>query len=320
MDFKEDIKKLIEKTRSIRESSLNAYVANLSKLLKMADEDINMTNLNKLLSKPKEVIDLLDGRKHSTIRNYLASIVVITSAQDKDKLTEEYRKLMEEYAKEYTNHIKENNKSEKQNENWVSLAELEKVLKSYKREITEKKILKKTELSKKELDLLQKYVVGNLYIGDESNPPLRNDYIMEIISETDYKRLDEAEKKKQNYLVVKNSANKYFSIGEYKTSGKYGVKTFPIGKNLNRVLNMWLKFNKSKYLLLNSKNSPMTANGLTKYIQKVFEPTGKKIGASMLRHIYITEKLAPLKAQQNELSDKMLHSTAVQQDVYVKND
>lgn len=320
MDFKEDIKNLIEKTRSIRESSLNAYVANLSKLLKMADMEVNMTNLNKLLSKPKEVIDLLDGRKHSTIRNYLASIVVITSAQDKDKLTDEYRKLMEEYAKEYTNHIKENNKSEKQNENWVSLAELEKVLKSYKREITEKKILKKTELSKKELDLLQKYVVGNLYIGDESNPPLRNDYIMEIISEADYKRLEEAEKKKQNYLVVKNSANKYFSIGEYKTSGKYGVKTFPIGKNLNRVLNMWLKFNKSKYLLLNSKNSPMTANGLTKYIQKVFEPTGKKIGASMLRHIYITEKLAPLKAQQNELSDKMLHSTAVQQDVYVKND
>lgn len=320
MDFKEAIKKKIESTRTIRESSLNAYVANLSKLLKMADEEVNMTNLNKLLSKPKHIIELLEGRKHSTIRNYLASIVVITSAQDKDELTEEYRKLMEEYSKEYTNHIKENSKSEKQNENWVSLAELEKVLKSYKKEIDQKKILKKEELTKKDMDLLQKYVVGNLYIGDDSNPPLRNDYIMEIISEADYKRLDEAGKKATNYLVVKNSANKYFSIGEYKTSGKYGVKTFPIGKNLNRVLNMWLKFNKSKYLLLNSKNSPMTANGLTKFIQKVFEPTGKKISSSLLRSIYATEKLAPIKKQQQELADKMLHSTAVQQTVYVKED
>jgi hypothetical protein len=318
MDFKEDIKALIKKTRNVRDTSINAYVSNLSKLLKLADKDININNLNSLLSKPSDVIELLEDRKHSTIRNYLASIVVIVSAQNKDKLTEEYRKLMDEYSQEYSNHIKTESKSDKQNKNWVSLSELEKVLKTYKNEIDRNKILKKTELSKKDMDLLQKYVVGNLYIGDESNPPLRNDYIMEIITEPDYKRLSEADMKK-NYLVVKNNTHKYFSIGEYKTSGKYGVKQFPIGKSLNRVLNMWLKFNKTKYLLLNSKNGQMTSNGLTKYIQKVFSPTGKKIGASMLRTIYITEKLGKYKKESEKLSDKMLHSVAVQQDVYNKN-
>lgn len=319
MSFQSELTKVINSKRNIRESSLKAYISNLSKLLSMSGDDKTIENLNELLKDPEEVINILSDRKNSTIRNYLASIVVYVNTLDDEELLKKYRELMEEYGKEYINHIKENNKSENQDKNWTSLKSLNDVLKEYKRQIDKQGILKKDELTKKELDLLQKWVVGNLYIGDDQNPPLRNDYIMEIISESDYNRLSETEKKKKNYLVVKNKTKKYFSIGEYKTSGKYGIKEFPIGKNLNKVLNFWLKYNKSKHLLLNSKNEPMTANGLTKYIQKVFEPTQKKIGASMIRHIYITEKMGNYKKESQELSDKMLHSVEVQGGIYNKN-
>ncbi len=320
MSFDSELTKVINSKRNIRDSSMKAYISNLNKLLSMNDSEKSISNLNTLLKNPDKVIELLNERKNSTIRNYLASIVVYVNTIDDEELLKKYRELMEEYGKEYVNHLKENQKSPNQDKNWTSLKSLTDVLKDYKKQIDKQGLLKKDELTKKEMDLLQKYVVGMLYIGDETNPPLRNDYIMEIISEADYKRLSEAEKKKKNYLVVKNRNTKYFSIGEYKTSGKYGIKEFPIGKSLNKVLNYWLKYNKSKHLLLNSKNEPMSANGLTKYIQKVFEPTGKKIGASMLRHIYITEKINPMTKQQKELADKMLHSTGVQQGVYNKDD
>ena len=63
----------------------------------------------------------------------------------------------------------------------------------------------------------------------------------------------------------------------------------------------------------------MTPNGLTKYLNKTFEPTGKKnISSTMLRHIYITEKLGgPSIKEKKELADKMCHSV-VQQEMYKK--
>ena len=64
----------------------------------------------------------------------------------------------------------------------------------------------------------------------------------------------------------------------------------------------------------------MTPNGLTKYLNKTFEPTGKKnISSTMLRHIYISEKLGgPTLKEKKALADKMGHSVATQE-IYKKN-
>ena len=119
--------------------------------------------------------------------------------------------------------------------------------------------------------------------------PLDYDYIMTVISNKEYDKLTEKEIENNNYTVVKSRNSKMFSLGEYKTSGKYGTKIIPVGKKLNSALNIWLKFNTSGHLLLNSKKEPMTANGLTKYLQKTFSPTGKNISSSMIRHIFISQ-------------------------------
>jgi len=319
MTFIETIKKEINEKRKLRPSSLNAYASNMNKLHKlMFDKEI--TGLDFLKDK-KKVMKTIEEKKLSTRKTYLAAIVVTLMAFDKDEdLIKYYRDEMEDLAKQFNANMEEQKKSETQDKNWVSLAALRKVMRKYRNELNEKEIFKKDadDLTNKEFDLLQKWIVASLYILDE-NPPLRNDYIMETISNKDYEKLSEEEKREKNYLVIKSRNNKMFSLGEYKTSGKYGTKTIPVGKKLNSALNIWLKFNKTGHLLLNSKREPMTANGLTKYLQKTFAPTGKNISSSMIRHIFISDKFPAQNKEKEEVAEKMAHSVN-QQTLYSKKD
>ena len=319
MSFIETIKKEINEKRKLRPSSLNAYASNMNKLHKlMFDKEI--TGLDFLKNK-KKVMETIEEKKLSTRKTYLAAIVVTLMAFDKNEdLIKYYRDEMEDLAKQFNADMEEQKKSETQDKNWVSLAALRKVMRKYRNELNEKGIFKKDadDLTNKEFDLLQKWIVSSLYILDE-NPPLRNDYIMEVISNKEYDKLTEDQKREKNYLVIKSRNNKMFSLGEYKTSGKYGTKTIPVGKKLNSALNIWLKFNKTGHLLLNSKKEPMTANGLTKYLQKTFSPTGKNISSSMIRHIFISDKFPAQNKEKEEVAEKMAHSVN-QQTLYSKKD
>ena len=319
MTFIEEIKKEINEKRDLRESSLKAYASNMNKLHKlMFDKEIQ--NLDFLKNK-KEVMKTIENKKLSTRKTYLAAIVVTLMAFDKNEdLIKYYRDEMEDLAKQFSANMEEQKKSETQDKNWVSLSALRKVMRKYRNELNQKGIFKKEpdDLTNKEFDLLQKWIVASLYILDE-NPPLRLDYIMKVISNKEYDKLSEKEIENNNYTVVKSRNNKMFSLGEYKTSGKYGTKIIPVGKKLNSALNIWLKFNTSGHLLLNSKKEPMTANGLTKYLQKTFAPTGKNISASMLRHIFISEKFPAQNKEKEEVADLMGHSVH-QQTLYSKKD
>tara|TARA_R110002096_G_scaffold248690_1_gene441099 strand:+ start:17405 stop:18364 length:960 start_codon:yes stop_codon:yes gene_type:complete len=319
MTFIETIKKEINEKRKLRPSSLNAYASNMNKLHKlMFDKEISGLDF---LKDKKKVMKTIEEKKLSTRKTYLASIVVTLMAFDKDEdLIKYYRDEMEDLAKQFNANMEEQKKSDTQDKNWVSLSALRKVMRKYRNELNEKEIFKKDadKLTNKEFDLLQKWIVASLYILDE-NPPLRNDYIMETISNKDYDKLNENEKREKNYLVIKSRNNKMFSLGEYKTSGKYGTKEIPVGKKLNSALNIWLKFNKSGHLLLNSKREPMTANGLTKFLQKTFAPTGKNISSSMIRHIFISEKFPAQNKEKEEVAEKMAHSVN-QQTLYSKKD
>lgn len=319
MSFIQTIKKEINEKRKLRTSSLNAYASNINKLHNlMFNKEI--TNLDFLKDK-KKVMKAIEEKKLSTRKTYLAAIVVTLMAFDKDKdLIKYYRDEMEELAKMFNTEMSEQKKSEKQDENWVSLTTLRKIMRKYRNELNEKGIFKKQpeDLTNKEFELLQKWIVASLYILDD-NPPLRNDYIMKTISNKEYSKLSEEDKKKQNYLVIKSRNNKAFSLGDYKTSGKYGTKLIPVGKKLNSALNIWLRFNTTGNLLLNSRKQPMTANGLTKFLQKTFEPTGKNISSSLIRHIFISEKFPAVNQEKEEVASKMGHSVS-QQTLYSKKD
>ena len=313
----ESLRRAIDEKRNIKPNSLNAYVISISKLHKATEGDGEFKNLD-FLKDTKEIKEFLSSLKLSTQKNYLASIIVSLDAMNTkgkyDDLIKEYREILDDTHNKYVEDYENGEKSESQKKNWASMKELKKVMAMYLRDIKERELFSKEELNKKQMALMQKWVIANLFLNEE-NPPTRLDYSpMEIISKGEYDKLDEEERKENNYLVVLSRNNKFFSFNEYKTSGKYGENQVKVGKKLNSVLNIWLKYNKTDSLLLNSQGKPMSANGLGKEIKKVFEPTGKNISVNMLRHIFISEKYPKEKLdEKSQDAKKMGHSVDMQE-------
>tara|TARA_R100000734_G_scaffold18264_1_gene15020 strand:+ start:817 stop:1740 length:924 start_codon:yes stop_codon:yes gene_type:complete len=306
-----NVAELIKKERSsLSPSSLKAYLISLKKL----NNNKEIENLN-YLKDDKAVFDKIDKLALSTKRSYLTAILVVLGAYKKEEFNsvlEKYRKRLQDLNNEYNEKISSHEKTDKQSKNWVSLKQLNKVRNFYKKELEEKGILKKENLNKKEFDLLQKYLVSSLYT---LQPPIRLDYgNMEVISN---KKDDDG---KKNFLLNKGRNKKTFIFNDFKNKKSMGKREIEINSKLNTVINLWLKHNKSKNFLLNSKNEIMNENALSKYIKKVFEPTKKDITLNLLRHIYISENI-DLEAmkKQKKLAEEMLHSADQQVD-YAKKD
>lgn len=310
------IKDSIDSKRNIKPNSLRAYTISLQKLHDFIVGKGELEDLNFLKDEDK-VAEKLQELKLSTQKNYLAAVIVALDAMNNENDYDEeltfYRGYLDELNKQSKEEAEKQQKTESQDKNWVSMKELRKVISKYKADIMERELLTKDPLNSKQFDLIQKWVVGNLFL-DPENPPTRLDYApMKIIKENEFEKLDDEEKSENNYLVLKSRNKKYFHFGEYKTASKYGNNVVPVGKKLNSVLNIWLRINPTDHLLLNSKGEPQTANGLGKYITKVFEPTGKNIGVNMLRHIFISEKFSPELNEKQEVAKKMGHSVSTQE-------
>lgn len=310
--------KIKQKRPNIRDSSLNMYLNNLKKVNKELGND-NLYEIQTLENKD-DITKLLKDKKDTTKKNYLASFIVLLMSDEEKykKLIDEYRLEMELLAQKIDKFNKSQEKTDSQKKNWSTIEELQKIVNEYKKEIERKGLFKETALTKKEFNLVQKYVVGMLYIGDpKNNAPLRADYNdMKIIHISDYNKLSEEDLKK-NYLVIRSKNKKFFSLGEYKTEGKYGLKIIPLGSKLNTVMNKWLKINKSGFLLLNSSSKPMTPNQLTKFVVRVFKPSKKEIGINILRHIVISELYPPKLKERSKTAEQMGHSVS-QQELYSK--
>ena len=296
----DDLRKAILQNKpGIKDISLNLYMRNINSLHKRITGEDELKDL-KFLDNFEEIIDSLDKYKVPTQRNYISSIITALQTTNYgilDLYVEYYKELSAQYQKK----IETQEKSNKQEENWTTMAELKKVKNMYKKQTME--IIKLDKPTKKQIDTIQRYLVCMLYIGSKNNPPLRLDFAPMIIR--DIENYDKESKK--NILVIKNKTM-FLHIGDYKTVGKYGTKKIPLALPLEKVIKIYLKYNKSGFLLINTENTPMNANGLSKYLTKIFEPTGKKISATMLRHIFLSETFPADLKKRETTADKMCHS------------
>lgn len=292
---------IMEKRPNLKENSLKSYLITLRKL----NNNEEIVNL-KFLKNFSEMMAKINEFKLPTQRNKLTAILVVLSAFDKKEFEEvemKYRKELEDRNKEYNDYIASHQKSEKQQKNWTSIAELKKVMNRYKKEAKANPTLK----------TVQPYLVSSLYL---LMPPKRLDFSgMKIIKS----RKDNDGK--TNYLLNLGRNKKYFIFNQFKTDGKFGSKEMLIPKDLNSVINIWLQVNKGDDFLYNSKRENMTSNGLGKYITKIFKPTGKNITLNLLRNIYVSENIdldSVKKAK--EIAAAMDHSESTQKSVYLKKD
>jgi len=316
----EIVKRAIDQARNIKPNSLRAYIISINKVHNaIFNKDIvDKKNPLDFLKDEKKVLDTIKDLKINTQKNYLSAVIVgLDAMNDKgiyDTELKEYREYLDELNKETIKDLEKNEKTDNQEKNWVSLQALKKVMNSYKRDLIDRDVFKKETITKKQRDILQMWVVANLYLHDD-NPPIRLDYGgMKVVKNSDYEKLKKDELESNNYLVVKSRTNKFFHFGEYKSKKAHGIKKIPVGKILNSVLNIWLKFNDSGDLLVDSRDKPMNSNQLSKYITKTFSPTGKKVSVNLIRHVYISEK-HPVEVNDSKAktASKMHHRVSTQE-------
>ena len=312
----------IKRTRNIKDNSIKAYVISLKKIAQgMGIEEL--PDNFEFLTEYKKVMEVISKLQLTTKKNYLTAVLVGLGTDEKyNKVKEKYGKDLDELSQQYRDWLNEQKKSKTQEDNWLDLDAVLKVRQELKDDVNKYKIATMKNPTDKDLNMYQKYLVLSLYTLLK---PLRNDYsgdTMEIITEREYKKLKESDETKKNWLVRKSKDKMYFIINLYKTSQKHGSLNIDVDNaELVKIIDNWIKLNPTKYFLINRDDSPMSSNGLTKFINTIFKNTGKKIGASMLRHIYLSDKHKNDKSIKEKEADakEMGHSVKMAEQ-YVKKD
>jgi len=326
-DFKQElINKLKLKTLDngkpkLTDSSINLYIKNIERL----NDDIPLKNIKDLniLFDIDKIKEKLSDYKLNTQRQYYISIInildVVKTPKNKfNKLYDDYHKVMINKANEIEE-IPSDKMNENQKDNWIKWEEVEKIFDDLKTKIN--KYIKNKDLTEKQYNDLLSLFILSLYIH---NPPRRNqDYmIMNIVKDKDL-----TDDNKFNYLVFDDNL---FIFNKFKTSKTYETQEIKFNDEQKQILKIYLKYHpilKGKLnkttnipLLVYYNEKPLDkVNSITRILNKIFKKsTGKRIGSSLLRHIFITDKLGDNIKKQQELADKMGHSIEQQKD-YIKD-
>jgi hypothetical protein len=286
-------KRLCEKTygdppKNLSDSTASTYI----KTMTILNNKTPFKNLS-FLKKTDEIMKKVAEYAESTQKTLLASITSVLSLE-KDKAGYKktykfyYDKMMEKSkaAKVEGGKVEAN---DKQTENWLTWEDIVKKLAELK-EQTEA-FAKVKHLSAPQFHTLLSYLILSLYVYV---PPRRNqDYLgMDVFKALKKDNLEELPKDK-NYLIVLKGVPTEFVFNVYKTSKTYGQQKVAIPDSLKEVIKVYLghlgdKAKSFKLLRTGSSRENMEqANGITRILNKVF---GKKIGSSMLRHIYLSSK------------------------------
>ncbi len=321
----EKLKEVLTEHRNVRPSTIKIYERHLNKLSnKINNSDYKSNDF--LKTKKKEITKFLNEQTSSTRKNYLASILVALSPKARKEPEQKFKSTYEDYSNtlldehsKYTNSLKDNEKNIKESENWLDWEDVQKIRINLGKKI--KKMGYKQndhELkNKKDLEILQQYLVLSLYT---LHAPRRLEYAdTKVISFREFKKLSDKDLDNNIYLVVVSRNKKFFSFGKnaVKSETADNLK-IPLDRGLNSVVNLWLNVtnNTDDYLLKDSRGNKMTKNGLSKFLSKIFKP--KKISASMLRKIFLSNQFQPENDKKKDLAKKMNHSVKTQQNVYVK--
>ena len=313
-DFLATLSKALVSDRGVSESTANLYL----RTLLMLNDKKPFTTLA-FLKKKDAIASKLETYADSTKKGILAAIVSILSLF-KDKATyksiyKHFYDLMMAKSKEVkeAESARAGEKSEKQQKNWSSWEEVKKTEEELYKEAAE--LMNKKHLTAPEAEKLLQCVVLSLYT--KIQPRRNQDYLNMLV----VKKWSEDMSADHNYLDLTGNQ---FVFNKYKTAKKYGVQKIAIPSDLLDILVPYLKHNplwkesKGKAavpFLVSPGGVPITAlNGITRILNKIF---GKKIGSSMLRHIFLSDKYSALKDDMAEDAAAMGHSVAEQQNTYV---
>jgi integrase len=306
-NFKQELINSLKNNRKrLSDSSINLYIRNLEKL----NDAKEFSNLN-FLKKTDNIIAKLEKYKPNTVRTYLISIVSVLSLYKNNKSLSKIYKFYYDKMDKKASDIDSNNKNEKtetQDKNWISWIEVQNKITELKKSIEESFDYKK----------LLDHLILSLYVF---NSPRRNmDYInMYIVKNYNNKLPND-----KNYLDL---TKKQFIFLKHKTSKIYNETIVDINPQLYEIITEYIKHHPLMKtvkthkepipFLVNQKGIPYKqSNFITKSLNDIF---GKRIGSSMLRHIYLSDKFGSTLDDMKKTSQEMGHNLNQQKD-YIKTE
>jgi hypothetical protein len=296
--------------KNISENSLKLYLSNLKRL----NDGMEIKNLTFLKDVPK-ILDKIKDYKPNTRRTYLISIVSLLKEEPKlKKLYQSYYTLLMEYNKELQQN---NSKSAEQKENWITQDQVIEIYKKIENDVEH--LSQKKKITENEYKELLAFVILSLYT---LQPPRRNlDYQYMVIVKKYNPDMDQ----KFNYLDLENNM---FHFNNYKTQKTYKTQSIPVNEELQKVIKMYLQFHPHKSeikkktgivpFLVNYQGEPFESkNVITRILNKIFD---KKIGVSMLRNIYLTDKYSSNLKDLKDDAEAMGTSSNTAENNYIKID
>lgn len=294
-------KKLEKQLEGLSAKTIEMYLAKL-RILNGNQPFKNLTFLKnvKVISEKLQSIT-----NDNTRKSYTASIVAVLNRQtdaSSKKANEKYKTMFLKERSIFSDKQALGEKSETQKANWMDQDEINTIYKALADKVDA--IENKTKLTEKEHKLVEDWFLLSLYV---MQPPRRNMdyYMMKLGNGTD---------KNFNYLDM--DKNQYH-FNNFKTA-KFGVEELAIPNDMMPILKQYVELTGLKdgdFIMFQKDSKRTSSNSITKALNRII---GKKIGASMLRHIYLTSKYGDVKDEEKKDSEFMSHSTSMQANYVLK--
>ena len=287
---------LIQNRPKLAKSSIRTYSSIIKGLSKATDIPVEKDAFVKNREKIMDYLKDFEPKKRKTI---LASIIVFIDDGKNDEYVDMFREKMMKDVKDSEDLDKKQQLTEKQERNWMSWNEVEKIYNDLKAEV--KGFWKLENLKPSAKSRLQDFVILSVLT---LIPPRRS------LDWSDFK-IRNIDDEKDNYMLKDKLV-----FNSYKTKRYYGRQTIDIkGNPLKKILNEWIKIQDGDYLFTDTKGAYLSPSKLTQRLYNIFEDKGKKISTSMLRHIFVSDKVLPNVPKLEEMQDtaeKMAHDVSMQ--------
>lgn len=321
----ESIQKSIQKSRpDVRPSTLKEYVSKIRSAYKYITGKNESPKDLDFLKYPDQVKEALEKKYlPNTVKAFYNAFSVALQSTGENKLATEYGAQRDEKQDEYVEQAKSGELTEKQEKYMVSLDKIDRLLNRLKEDVDD--IYKEGDISKRDMNFIQNYLMLLIH----RHIPLRNELaFIEIISDTDYDKMNRKKRDMHNYLVVvksgkkKNMKRSYeLRLNNYKTSKTHGERIIKIPEELKLEMTRWLMVNDDPFLFLNkSRSGPMTSSQYSSRFSKFMESNlrGKNISSNAMRHIYLSDKFGDVTEEMKKTAEMMGHSSDTQK-LYIKN-
>ena len=292
-EFMLNLMKQIVEHRKVTESTATAYIKTLY-MLNDKEPFKTLTFLKKTDELEKKIAEYAETTQRSIFTSITSVLSIVKDKPTFKKTYAHYYERMMGKAKDLKSDTDDAKKTEKQKDAWIEWKDVEAKLKELHTKVAEFGSAK--TLTSAQYETLLKYVILALYTYHQ---PRRNQDYMDMYVAT--KWTAESPKDK-NYLVMSGKTPQKFVFNKFKTQKTYGQQVIPIENTAEKPLadciatylkhHPLVKGNKSKTaeykFLVNYDGTPLSSvNAITRILNKIFS---KKIGSSMLRHIYLSSK------------------------------